>query len=98
MLNQQTTRRDTLKTTAAIAVSGLSSQNLVAFADGDDKRAAGAYRKYPNAKKYRDYRKMFDDLGTQLDVVIISTPDHMYFHPAYAAWQSDFSLFTRAIA
>lgn len=68
-------------------VSGVASQNLVAFADVDDNRAAGAYKKYGKAKQYRDYRKMLDEHGGKLDAVVISTPDHTHFHPAYAAMQ-----------
>jgi len=68
-------------------VNGLASQNLVAFADVDDERAAGAYKKYPKAKTYRDYRKLLDAHGAELDAVVISTPDHMHFHPALAAMQ-----------
>ncbi len=68
-------------------VSGVASQNLVAFADVDDNRAAGAYKKYDKAKQYRDYRKMLDEHGGKLDAVVISTPDHTHFHPAYAAMQ-----------
>lgn len=68
-------------------VGGLSSQNLVAFADVDDQRAAKSYEKFPKAKQYRDYRRMLDELHGQLDAVAISTPDHMHFHPAYMAMQ-----------
>jgi predicted dehydrogenase len=68
-------------------VQGLASQNLVAFADVDDERAAKTYKEFPNVKQYRDYRKMFDELSGKLDAVAISTPDHTHFHPAYAALQ-----------
>lgn len=68
-------------------VSGVSSQNLVAFVDVDDSRARKAYTKYPNAARFKDFRKMFDQLGGKLDGVVISTPDHAHFHPAYAAMQ-----------
>ena len=68
-------------------VKGLSSQNLVAFADVDDERAGKTLAAYPGVKKYRDYRKMLDELHGKLDAVAISTPDHMHFHPAYMAMQ-----------
>jgi predicted dehydrogenase len=68
-------------------VKGLSGENLLAFADVDDQRAAKTFEKFPKVKTYRDYRKMFDDLAGKLDAVTISTPDHMHFHPAYAAMQ-----------
>ena len=68
-------------------VNGCAKENLVALVDVDDERAAGAYNRYPKAKIFRDYRKMFDLFGNKLDGVIISTPDHTHFHPAYAAMQ-----------
>ncbi len=68
-------------------VNGVSSQNLVAFADVDDERAKKTVAKFPGVKCYRDYREMFDKHGSSLDAVVISTPDHTHFHPAYAAMQ-----------
>lgn len=71
----------------AANVRGLSKQNMVAFADVDDQRAAKTYGQYPEVKKYRDYRKMLDELHGKLDAVAISTPDHMHFHPTYMVMQ-----------
>lgn len=68
-------------------VSGVASQNLVALVDVDDKRASGAYTKFPKAARFKDFRVMFDKLGSKLDGVVISTPDHAHFHPAYSAMQ-----------
>ena len=71
----------------AANVSGVRSQNLVAFVDVDEKRAAASYGKHPETPCFTDYRKMLDELGGKLDAVVISTPDHTHFHPAYAAMQ-----------
>ena len=71
----------------AANVKGVSGQNLVAFVDVDEKRAAPSYSKFPNVRRFSDYREMFDAVGSQLDGVVISTPDHHHFHPAYAAMQ-----------
>ncbi len=68
-------------------VGGLKSQNLVAFVDVDEKRAGGTYKKFPDTQQFTDFRKMFDQLGSKLDAVAISTPDHTHFHPAYMAMQ-----------
>lgn len=66
-------------------LNGLKSQNVVALCDVDDKRAGGAYKKFPLAKKFYDYRKMLDELGRTLDGVVVSTPDHTHFHPSMMA-------------
>jgi predicted dehydrogenase len=71
----------------AANVRGLASQNLVAFADVDDQRAGKTFEQFPNVKRYRDCRRMLDDLHGKLDAVAISTPDHMHFHPTYMAMQ-----------
>ncbi len=71
----------------AANVQGVRSQNLIAFADVDQNRAAGTLKKFPDTQLFSDYRRLFDKLGTRLDAVVISTPDHTHFHPAYAAMQ-----------
>jgi predicted dehydrogenase len=74
-------------------VNAVSKENLVAFADVDEQRASGIYQKYSKVKKYRDYREMFDKHAKQLDAVVISTPDHTHFHPAYAAMELDLHVY-----
>ncbi|MCP4607203.1 MAG: Gfo/Idh/MocA family oxidoreductase [Planctomycetes bacterium] len=71
---------------ACIGVSGMggsdvgqvSTENLVAFADVDWKRAAGTFKRYPNVKKYRDFRTMLDKEGSKIDAVTVSTPDNIH--------------------
>ncbi|VGO19292.1 Gfo/Idh/MocA family protein [Pontiella sulfatireligans] len=46
---------------------------------------ATAASKFPNAKKYRDFRKMFDEMGDEIDAVCIGVPDHSHFPIAMAA-------------
>ena len=69
------------------AVTGMKAENLVAFCDVDDERAARTYAEFPEVPRFRDYRKMLDQLGNQIDAVTISTPDHMHFPIAMAALQ-----------
>ncbi|MEM0968301.1 MAG: Gfo/Idh/MocA family oxidoreductase [Verrucomicrobiota bacterium] len=54
---------------------------------GRFKSMMGTRTKHPDAKFYRDYREMLDDLGDKVDAVTISTPDHHHFHAAYYAMQ-----------
>src|SRR4030095_9127974 len=44
----------------AILVGAAATENIVALCDVDEQRAAGAFARYPNAKKYKDFRKMFE--------------------------------------
>ncbi|MBW6460829.1 MAG: Gfo/Idh/MocA family oxidoreductase [Bacteroidales bacterium] len=55
-----------------------SEENIVALCDVDWNYAAGTFDKYPGANKYKDYRKMFDELERRIDAVIIATPDHTH--------------------
>ncbi|MCA9205175.1 MAG: Gfo/Idh/MocA family oxidoreductase [Planctomycetales bacterium] len=54
------------------------SGNMVAICDIDDLRLNKAGGRFPEAKKYNDYRKMFDEMGKSIDAVTVSTPDHTH--------------------
>jgi len=62
----------------ATNLQGVSGENIVAICDVDDRRAAGAFKQYPKAKRYRDFRKMLTELDKQIDAVVVSTPDHTH--------------------
>lgn len=59
-------------------LNACSSENIVALCDVDDKYAAGTFGKYPQAKRYRDYRVMLDKEDRNIDAVVIATPDHTH--------------------
>ena len=63
-----------------------ASENIVALCDVDGGILAGQLGKYPGAKGFQDFRKMFDELGKGIDAVDIATPDH--FHGIAAAHAS----------
>jgi predicted dehydrogenase len=65
------------------AVSG--GNNIVALCDVDSAKAAGTFKKYPNAKQFRDFRKMFDTIEKQIDAVVVGTPDHTHAVASMAA-------------
>jgi predicted dehydrogenase len=67
------------------AVTGMKDENFVAFCDVDDERATETFKAYPDVPRFRDYRKMLDALGSKIDAVTVSTPDHMHFPIAMAA-------------
>jgi hypothetical protein len=59
-------------------LKGMESQNIVALCDVDWKYADKAFKHFPNAKKYWDYRKMFDEIGKSVDAVMVATADHTH--------------------
>ncbi len=68
-------------------LGGVKGQNIVALVDVDEQRAGKAFEQFPTAERFQDFRKMFDKLENKIDGVVISTPDHTHFHPAYWAMQ-----------
>lgn len=60
-------------------------ENIVAFADVDQRRAADAYAKCPDAKRFVDFREMLDKMDKEIDAVLVSTPDHTHAPPAVMA-------------
>ena len=79
---------------AGIGVGGMGAgdldavapgNNLVALCDVDAGHAAATFNKFPDAKKYRDFRKMFDEMEKSIDAVVVATPDHCHAVAAMAA-------------
>ena len=66
-------------------VKGVSSQNIYALCDVDLKQSEDTFRKYPDAKKYRDYRELFDREARHIDAVTITIPDHSHAAAAMMA-------------
>jgi predicted dehydrogenase len=52
--------------------------NVVAICDIDEDRLNKAGEKYPQAKKYTDFRKMLEEMERSIDAVTVSTPDHTH--------------------
>ena len=65
--------------------------NLVALCDVDEKHASasiqrpiprvvniGAYKAFPEARQYKDFRKMLDKEEKAIDAVVVCTPDHTH--------------------
>ncbi|MBI9061771.1 MAG: Gfo/Idh/MocA family oxidoreductase [Marinilabiliaceae bacterium] len=59
-------------------LKAIKSQNIVALCDVDWKYAQGAFDAFPKAKKYWDWRKMFDEMGDSIDAVVVATADHAH--------------------
>ena len=55
-----------------------AAENFVALCDVDHKFAAPVFEAHPNAKRYWDWRKMYDEMGKSIDAVVVATPDHTH--------------------
>ncbi len=67
--------------------SKVPADSIVAMCDVDEKRAAKGFEACPKAKKFKDFRVMFDEMANEIDAVIIATPDHTHFAAAMAAME-----------
>jgi predicted dehydrogenase len=59
--------------------------DVVAICDIDENNLNIASTRWPEAKKYNDFRKMLDEMGKNIDAVTVSTPDHCHAVVASAA-------------
>ena len=67
-------------------LSRCETENIVALCDVDSAYAAKTFAKYPKARRYGDFREMFDK-EKDIDAVIVATPDHTHAVIAMAAMQ-----------
>ncbi|MCU0748374.1 MAG: Gfo/Idh/MocA family oxidoreductase [Akkermansiaceae bacterium] len=67
-------------------ITEISAGNRIAFlCDVDSTKAQKAMLKFPDARVFSDYREMFAEVADKIDVVTVSTPDHMHFPIAVEA-------------
>ena len=59
-------------------------EKIVALADVDWRHAGGTFKRHPDARRYKDYRKMLDEVK-EIDAVVVATPDHMHAPASVAA-------------
>ena len=59
--------------------------NITAICDVDTSRMAKAAAKFPNARKYQDWRDLLESEGDRIDSVQVAIPDHMHASVSIAA-------------
>ena len=79
---------------AGIGVGGMGAgdigavapgNNIVALCDVDLRHSADTFKRFPAAKQFRDFRKMFDSIEKEIDAVVVATPDHCHAVAAMGA-------------
>src|SRR5665811_6483 len=59
-------------------IKAMATENIVGLCDVDWKYAEGCFNEFPKAKRYWDWRKMFEEMENSIDAVMIATPDHTH--------------------
>ncbi len=61
-------------------LKNMESENIIGLCDVDWKYTAGngVFDRYPKAKKYKDWRRMYDEMGKDFDAVVVATADHTH--------------------
>jgi len=67
-----------------IADAAKEGANIVALCDVDEDRASGTFKKFPDAKRFNDFRVMLEK-QKDIDAVMVSTPDHCHAAAALMA-------------
>ncbi|QDU64017.1 Inositol 2-dehydrogenase [Planctomycetes bacterium Pan216] len=57
---------------------GVQHENIVGICDVDANFLEKEAAPFPDAKRYRDFRKMLDELEPKIDAVVVSTTDHVH--------------------
>jgi predicted dehydrogenase len=51
---------------------------IVALCDVDQNTLNSRKQKYPDARTFQDYRKMYEQMGNEIDAIVVATPDHVH--------------------
>ena len=68
-------------------LAAMANENIVAICDVNGKNLDAAAARYPQAKKYLDFRKLYDEVGMDCDAVVVSTAEHTHAFATLPALQ-----------
>src|SRR5688572_25466697 len=72
------------KSAPAGGATGISAENITVLCDVNQHAVDAAAHRFPKAKQYNDFRRVFDS-HRDFDAVIVSTPEHTHTLPTYLA-------------
>lgn len=59
-------------------LKSMNTENIIGLCDVDFNYANKAFDEFPGAKKFKDFRRMFEKIGKSVDAIMIATPDHTH--------------------
>lgn len=75
----------TAKIRPSIKTACHNKNNLVALCDVDARHAGDFHRHHPRARRFEDFRVLFDRMAGEIDAMVVATPDHTHAVAARAA-------------
>ena len=69
--------------------------SVAALCDVDWRQGRRSIARNPDARRFKDYREMLATMGSELDIISVSTPDHMHAAATMAALKLDKPVFTQ---
>jgi predicted dehydrogenase len=61
-----------------VNLEAMNTEKIIALCDVDWNYAQECFNDFPSAKRYWDWRRMFDEMGREIDAVMIATADHTH--------------------
>ena len=62
----------------AADLKAMETEEIIGLCDVDWKYAEHVFERYPDAKRYKDWRVMFDEMLDEADAVMVATADHTH--------------------
>jgi predicted dehydrogenase len=69
--------------------------SVAALCDVDWRAGKKSFARFPEAKRFKDYREMLATMGSEIDAVSVSTPDHTHAVATMAALKLNKPVFTQ---
>ncbi|WP_182867921.1 Gfo/Idh/MocA family protein [Rhodopirellula sp. JC639] len=69
------------------AIRGTGRVDVVAICDVDNRFLENTAKQFPAARKFRDFRKLYDAVGKQIDAAVVSTTEHTHAYATMPALQ-----------
>ncbi len=68
-------------------LAATESIDVVGLCDVDARFLDNAAEEFPAAQKFRDFRRLYDTIGNDVDAVVVSTPEHSHAYATMPALQ-----------
>ena len=72
----------------------MDTENIIGLCDTDHAYSQGVFSDHPNAPRFFDYRRMYEQLGSSIDAVMVAGSDHTHAIQTADAMTNGWHVFT----